>query len=96
MNNKKTIFIGPKEYFKAFRLLGFECISADSEQEAIKKINKRKKEEETGLIFASRDVLNKQIEGVTLIPGLVEKSKSDYLENKIKKAIGNENITLSG
>jgi len=85
----KVAFIGPEQYCQSFKLIGFKTFQANSQKQALEVINNLKTKE-FGAVFASRDVLEKQIEGVVILPGLNKKEETDSLKEIIKKAIGKE------
>lgn len=88
----KIAYIGPKEYAEAFSFLGFYCFGVDNEEEAIEKIDEIKGE--FSIIIASRDILEKEIPGVVIMPGILEKKEGDYLKDVIKRAVGSD-VTIS-
>ena len=85
----KIAFIGPKQYSKSLEMIGFESFEANSEKEAIETIEGLKNKD-YGVVFASNDILKKEIEGVVVLPGLVKILDMCFIEKIIKKSICKE------
>ncbi len=83
----KIAFIGPKEYFMAFSLLGFYCFFVNKKEEFSEILDKVKKEG-FDLIFASQDIVEKETSDIVVLPGIVKKSDENYLREEIKRAVG--------
>lgn len=85
----KAAFLGPKGYNQIFSFLGFDCFAISNNKQAMEKI-KELKENGFDLIFASKDVLEKEIEDVIILSGITKKAEDSYIEKEIQKAIGSK------
>ncbi len=85
----KVAFIAPEQYVESLSLLGFEVFSADTEKKAEEKI-KELKGDDFGLIFVSGDIYFKETPGVVVLPGIVKKPKTGFLQEIVKDALGKE------
>ncbi len=82
-------FIGPTEYAKAFRLLGFTCREASNFQEAISIVNEIRSDFK--LLFISRDVWNRPPEdGITVLPGTGDNQGKDGIRELVHQALGKD------
>lgn len=84
---KKVAFIGPKNYYRAFKFLGFDCFESETEEETKELINKLKKED-YGLIFTTEDLISSGGLGVVVLPGIKSETEDKDLKNQIERALG--------
>ncbi len=84
---KKIAFIGPKNYYRAFKLLGFDCFESEKGEEA-EKLIKNLKEKEFDLIFTTEDLVSSGGLGVVVLPGLKEGKEKTTLKKQIERALG--------
>ncbi len=88
----KIAFIGPKQYSESMRLIGAETFEVNSEREALDLI-KNLQNDDYKIIFASNDILEKDIEGVVVLPGIKKKEESVFLDRITNKVLG-KNIKI--
>lgn len=88
-DKKRIAFIGPREYNLSLSFLGIECFGTKDKEELLTLI-KKLKEDNFNLIFTTQDLLEDDIPGVVVLPGLVKKIDQNYLKKEITKAIGSE------
>ncbi len=82
-------FIGPPEYAKAFRLLGFVSREARSHIEASSIADDIKRDFK--LIFVSRDVwIRPPEEGITVLQGAGDSQGKDGIRELIHQALGKD------
>jgi len=83
------VFIGPPEYNKAFRLLGFACREARSVEEASSVVDDIRKDFK--LLFVSQDVWERSPEeGITVLPGVRESQGKDGIRELVRQALGKD------
>ncbi len=86
----KIAFIGPKNYYRVFRFLGFSCFESKKEEET-KNLIKKLKEDSFDLIFTTEDLISSGDLGVVVLPGIKEMSqegKKSSLKEQVEKALG--------
>lgn len=79
-------FIGPKNYYRVFKLLGFNCFESKSEKETRELIKEMKKTHD--LIFTTEDLISSGGLGVVVLPGLKESDDRTALKEQVEKALG--------
>ncbi len=86
---KDIAFIGPPEYARAFRLLGFVSREARSPAEASSMVDDIRRDFK--LIFVSRDIwVRPPEEGITVLPGTSEVQGRDGIKELIHQALGKD------
>ena len=79
-------FIGPTNYYRVFKLLGFDCFESKSEKETEKLIEEL--QETHDLIFTTEDLISSGGLGVVVLPGLKENTEKAALNKQVEKALG--------
>lgn len=79
-------YIGPTNYYRVFKLLGFDCFESESEQETKELIKELK--ESHDLIFTTEDLISSGGLGVVVLPGLKEGVERVALKKQVEKALG--------
>ncbi|MGM0439165.1 MAG: hypothetical protein ACQEP3_01870 [Patescibacteria group bacterium] len=79
-------YIGPTNYYRVFKLLGFDCFESKSEKETKELIKKLKSSHD--LIFTTEDLISSGGLGVVVLPGLKENKDKTALKKQVEKALG--------
>ncbi len=85
----KIAFIGLKNYYNAFRLLGFECFESKKGKET-EDLIKKLKQENFDLIFTTEDLISFSELGVVVLPGLKDRDGAEKtsIKRQVEKALG--------
>lgn len=85
----KIAFIGLKNYFRVFKLLGFECFESKEEKQTLDLI-KKLKQEKFDLIFTTEDLISSGELGVVVLPGIRQgtERKITSIKKQVEKALG--------
>ncbi len=83
----KIAFIGPENYYRVFKLLGFNCFEAENEKET-EKLIKKLQAENFDLIFTTEDLISSGGLGVVVLPGLKKTHEKTALKKQVEKALG--------
>ncbi len=87
MKKGKVAFVAPTVYCDSFRLLGFACYEANSEEEARKRISSLR-DEGFDLIFTTEDLVADAGYEAVVLPGIKRSEGKEILEKQIEKALG--------
>ncbi len=79
-------FIGPTNYYRVFKLLGFDCFESKNKKETEELIEELK--ESHDLIFTTEDLISSGGLGVVVLPGLKDAQEKTALKKQVEKALG--------
>ncbi len=79
-------FIGPTNYYRVFKLLGFDCFESKNKKETEELIEELKKSYD--LIFTTEDLISSGGLGVVVLPGLKKTKEKTALKKQVEKALG--------
>ena len=79
-------FIGPTNYYRVFKLLGFDCFESKNKEETEDLIEELR--DSYDLIFTTEDLISSGGLGVVVLPGLKEAQEKTALKKQVEKALG--------